>query len=298
MKNTKLISINGKIYSPQEAKISVFDRGFLYGDAVYEVARSYGRVFFELEKHIQRLFKSAESIGMDLQKTPEDYIQEIYQVYSLVPDENMYMRIQITRGEGDIGLSTKLSTKPNVIIYIRHLEFPASDFYSKGQKVVTTDRLRNSKRALDPNIKSGNYLNNVLAYRKATDEGAFEAVMINTKGEITEGTTSNIFRVQGGVVYSPPDDADILRGITRGIVKSLCSELGISYKEEAFSGAELEKSEEVFLTSSTKEVVPVRQVNASSIKAPGEITQRLAMAYKEYVKKYCEERKHLGVVRV
>jgi branched-chain amino acid aminotransferase len=297
MKRTKLVSINGEIFKPEDAKISVFDRGFLYGDAVYEVARSYGRVFFELEAHINRMFNSANLIQLDLKKTPDQYIKEIYQVYSKVRDENIYMRIQITRGTGTIGLGLKNTTEPNVIIYIRELDQTPAEYYEKGVKVVTTQRLRNSKKALDPNIKSGNYLNNVLAFVDASQADAIESVMVNSQGFVTEGTTSNIFAVKSGVVMGPPDDFDLLKGITRRIVIGLCKNLKIPYKEGSFTPQDFETADEVFLTSSTREVLPVRLVNNANIKqAPGPISRSLALAYKDYVVKYCEERKHLGAI--
>lgn len=295
MKSTKLVSINGKLYPPEEAKISVFDRGFLYGDAVYEVARSYGRVFFELEAHIERMFQSAEMISMDLQKSQQAYIDEIYKVYSHVKENDMYMRIQITRGEGTIGLSTKNAEKPNVVIYIRTLEATPAEYYSRGVSIVTTDRLRNSKKALDPNIKSGNYLNNLLAFREATKASAYESIMVNSKNLVTEGTTANVYMVKNGEVISPPDDFDILRGITRRILKGLCKDLNIPFVERGFTPQEMESADEVFLTSSTKEVLPVYLVNTSKVKsAPGPLSQKLGLAYKQYVKEYCAARKHLG----
>lgn len=297
MKRTRIVAINGEIFKPEEAKISVFDRGFLYGDAVYEVARSYGRVFFELEAHISRMFNSASLIQMDLKKTQEQYIKEIYRVYSKVPENDIYMRIQITRGTGNIGLGLKNATEPNVIIYIRELDQTPKEYYEKGVKVVTTQRLRNSKKALDPNIKSGNYLNNVLAFVDASQAEAIESVMVNSEGFVTEGTTSNIFLIKNGAVMGPPDEFDLLKGITRRIVVGLCKDLGIPYKEGSFTPADFEKADEVFLTSSTREVLPVRQVNSANIKAaPGPISRSLALAYKEYVKKYCAEREHLGKI--
>jgi len=297
MKRTKLVSINGQIFKPEDAKISVFDRGFMYGDAVYEVARSYGRVFFELEAHIERMFNSAKMLQMDLKKSADEYIKEIYRIYSHVPDENIYMRIQVTRGTGQIGLGLKNANEPNVVIYIRELELTPQEYYKKGVKIVTSDRVRNSKRALDPNIKSGNYLNNVLAFVDATNAEAIEAVMVNSRGEVTEGTTSNIFRVKDGTVYSPPDEYDILKGITRGIVVRICSELKIPYKEVGFTPKDLENSDEVFLTSSTREVLPVRLINQQQVaQCPGPISVRLGQAYKEYISRYCTAREHLGAV--
>jgi branched-chain amino acid aminotransferase len=298
MNSTLLVSVNGHLSSAQDAKISVFDRGFLYGDAVYEVARSYGRVFFELEAHIERLFRSASMIEMDLLKSQKSYIDDIYNVYSKVKETDAYMRIQITRGEGPIGLSTKNASKPNVVIYIRKLEPTPPEYYSKGVSIVTTNRWRNNKKALDPNIKSGNYLNNLLAFTHATKANAFESIMVNSDGLVTEGTTANVYMVKQGAVISTPDSFDILQGITRRILKGLCEKQKIPFIEKGYSPEDLELADEAFLTSSTKEVLPVAYVNGKSVKsAPGAISKQLGLAYKEYVKEYCAARSQLGQYR-
>jgi branched-chain amino acid aminotransferase len=293
MKMSELVFVNGKAFKPEEAKISVFDRGFLFGDAVYEVARSYGRVFLELEPHISRMFNSANLIGLDLQKTEDEYIREIYQCYKSVPLENMYMRIQITRGEGNIGLGTANANKPNVIIYFRHLEKLDPKLYDVGGSIVTSSRIRNSKKALDPNIKSGNYLNNVLAYMDASKSKALESILINSQGLITEGTTSNIFSVKNGVLITPPVEFDILQGITRKIVIGIAHKLKIPVKEAGITPSELENSDEVFLTSSTREVLPIHWVNGKVIgnEGYGPVTKLLALTYKDHVKQYCEQKK-------
>ena len=289
MKNAIKVFVNGQAFEPQNAKISVFDRGFLFGDAVYEVARSYGRVFMELEPHISRMFNSANMISLDLQKSEEDYIQDIYKAYQRIPLDNIYMRIQITRGEGTIGLNMANALKPNVIIYFRHLDPVPDEWYERGVSIATTGRLRNPKKALDPNIKSGNYLNNVLAFMDAVKIKAIESIMVNSQGLITEGTTSNIFSVKNGILITPPVEFDILQGITRKIVLALAKNLKIPAKEAGSTPAELENSDEVFLTSSTREVLPVRFVNGKEIGAPGmgPITKQLAAAYKEFVREYC-----------
>lgn len=288
MKQTIKVYVNGQPFAPEDAKISVFDRGFLFGDAVYEVARSYGRVFFELEPHIRRMFNSAQMISLDLQQSEDDYIRDIYHAYQSIPLENIYMRIQITRGEGTIGLNMANAVKPNVIIYFRHLDKIDPKWYEEGVAIATTQRMRNPKKALDPNIKSGNYLNNVLAFMDAVKIKAIESIMVNAQGLITEGTTSNIFSVKNGVLITPPVDFDILQGITRKLVLGLAKDIKIPIREAGITPAELENSDEVFLTSSTREVLPVHWVNQKTIGRPGmgPVTQQLAAAYKDYLRGY------------
>lgn len=291
MKQSIKVFVNGKIFDPQDAKVSVFDRGFLFGDAVYEVARSYGRVFFELEPHISRMFNSAELLSLDLQQSEEDYIRDIYKAYQQIPLNDIYMRIQITRGEGTIGLNMANANKPNVIIYFRNLDKLDPVWYSEGVSIVTTTRMRNPKKALDPNIKSGNYLNNVLAYMDAVKIKAFESIMVNAQGLVTEGTTTNIFSVKNGVLITPPVDFDILQGITRRLVLNLAKNLKIPVREVGVTPSELENADEVFLTSSTREVLPVHWVNGKEIGTPGmgPVTKSLADAYKDFVRQYVKQ---------
>lgn len=285
-----LISINGKLYKPEEAKISVLDRGFLFGDAVYEVTRSYGRILFQLEPHIERLYKSAEGISMDLGLSQDEALNEIYRIYKLSNKDDRYVRVQVTRGEGPIGMATNLAEKPNWVIYVKDVDLVSDEQYKNGTSIVTTDRLRNAKKALDPNIKSGNYLNNVLAFREATTQKASEAIMVDRRGNCTEGTTSNIFRVKDGIVQTTPFEGDILVGITRAIVFDIAKKNRIPIEEKFFTPKELENSDEVFITSSTREVLPVSSVNGRKIKV-GPITSKLGELYKEAIKVYCEEAK-------
>lgn len=285
-----IVCINGQFYKPEEAKISVFDRGFLFGDAVYEVTRSYGRILFQLEPHVERLYRSAEMIGMDLVISQSECIEELYRIYKKVNKDDKYLRVQVTRGEGAIGMSSDLAQKRNWIVYIKDIDIVPQEQYLKGVAIVTTQRLRNSKDALDPNIKSGNYLNNVLAFQEASKAKAFESIMVNAKGFCTEGTTSNIFRVIKGKVQTPPDSFDLLRGITRKCLFEIAKKNNINMEEAEFTPAELEASDEVFLTSSTREVLPISRVNNKTLPV-GPITQELGRLYKHLIGEYCEKAK-------
>ena len=289
----ELVSINGEIFSPGDAKISVFDRGFLYGDSVYEVARSYGRIFFALEDHVERLFRSASRIDLDLNRTPQQIIEEIYRVYKKSSQNDVYMRLVVTRGDEDkISLDTKTGTSPNFVIFIKDLGQLSREYYERGVDIITASVKRNSKEALDPNIKSGNYLNSVMAITEAKQKKAFDALLVNREGFVTEGTTWNVFIVKNNVVVTPPDEADILQGITRQILRKICKGQGVLLEERFFTVDEFKKADEAFSTGSVKEVLGIRSIDGVVLGAgkPGPVTLMLSAAYKEYVKNYCEER--------
>ncbi len=288
----ELVAINGEIFKPNEAKISVFDRGFLFGDAIYEVTRSYGRIFFQIEPHVERLYRSAEWIGMDLGKTQKQMIENIYNIYKKVDCDDVYMRIQISRGDGPIGMSKNLVKKPNEVIIIYPFVQIDKKYFEEGAKIFVSERLRNAKKALDPNIKSGNYLNNVLAFGEGEKEGAFETFMLNAQGHLTEGTTSNIFMVKGDALITPPSSYDILVGITRGIVMEIAGNLGLKVEEKGFDLKTLQSADEVFLTSSTREIVPVKDVNGKTFQpSKYEKTKKLMNEYKSYVNRYLDKAK-------
>jgi branched-chain amino acid aminotransferase len=286
----ELVSINGTISKPNDAKISVFDRGFLFGDAIYEVTRSYDRIFFEIEAHIDRLYRSADFIQMDLGKTKAQMIDHIYKIYENISCNDIYMRIQVSRGQGPIGMSKSLVAHPNEVIIMYPFQQIDEKYYKQGVTIYVTPRLRNAKKALDPNIKSGNYLNNVLAYMDGEKHKAFETFMVNKENMITEGTTSNIFMVKGQKLITPPIDFDILEGITRRIVMGLAKDLGLSVEQRGFDLEELSKADEVFLTSSTREIVPISESNGFKWSVQKfHVMQKLIEKYQEYIHNYCQK---------
>lgn len=287
----ELVAINGKLFPPEEAKISVFDRGFLYGDGVYEVTRSYGRVLFALEEHIDRLFNSARRIDLDLGYDKKGLIQELYRLYDQANMDDVYLRVIFTRGEGVISLDPAMATKPNMVVMIRPLDKGNPAVYQTGVDIVTSTVQRNPKKSLDPNIKSGNYLNNILAIAEAKKKGAYDALMVNKDGHVTEGTTWNVLMVKGGAVITPPDDADMLLGITRKTLKKICKDLDIVWQERFFTPDELKGAEEAFISSSIREVLSIRSIDGKVVGGgrPGPVTLKLAKAYTAYVEKYCRE---------
>ncbi len=288
----ELVSINGEIFKPSKAKVSVFDRGFLYGDSVYEVARRYDGVFFGLEDHIDRMFYSASRIGLDLKKTKRDYISEIYRVAEVSGLDNAYMRIVVTRGEGGINLDPNSSDNINCVIFMRGAEkFIVPENYKNGLDIITAVTERNTKKATDPNVKSGNYLNSVLALGEAKKSKSHDAIMVDRDGFVTEGTTWNFYIVKKGVVITPPEDSDILLGITRKKLKEICKKNKIPFKEKKFKPSEAQKADEAFASGSFKEVTPIRSLDGKVFPSgvPGPMTEKLMKLYKNSVKEYCRK---------
>jgi branched-chain amino acid aminotransferase len=287
-----LVAINGEIFKPEDARISVFDRGFLYGDGVYEVTRSYGRVLFALEDHIERLYRSADRIGLDIGMTREELSTELYRIHDAAQRPDRYIRVVVTRGEGKINLDPTTRLQSNIVVFVQ--DVPAFDpkLYETGQDIITASILRNPKKSLDPNVKSGNYLNNILALGEAKKRKAHDAVMVSAQGHVTEGTTWNIYMVQDGAYVSTPDDGDILQGITRKIIRDIIKSNGMKWVERFFTPDEMKKAPEVLSTSSIREVMGIRTVDDVTIGngRPGPATLKLAQLYKEYVTRYCKER--------
>ncbi len=281
-----IVNINGTLLKGDEAKISVFDRGFLLGDSVYEVTRTYESIPFLLKEHLDRLWRSAEQISLPISYSPEQIKVEIDKCIKELAIPNIYLRIIITRGSGEIGLDPDLSPTNNLVIIAKEqLEYPKW-WYEQGVSFVVANTLRNPKNSLDPNIKSGNYLNNVMAYMEAKKLGAFDAIMLNQEGHVTEGTTSNIWIVKNNILKTPPPKAGLLMGITRHKLIELAKNNKINIKEENFDVDELLNAEEAFLTSSTKEIVPITKINNKEIGngMPGKVTNQLRKIYSDFVK--------------
>jgi branched-chain amino acid aminotransferase len=286
-----LVYVNGKITKPEDAVISVYDRGFLFGDAIYEVTRSYGKIFFGLEPHIDRLYRSADAIQLNIGMSKTKLIDEMYSLYKKENQNDAYIRIQISRGnckKEQISLFPENFDQANVVMYLHPLKPFAPHLYEQGQKLVHAGNFRNPKKSLDPNIKSGNYLNNIIALLNVDKSKYSDSFLLNEDGYVTEGTTYNIFYVKDNVVYTNPDDSDILQGITRQIVFDIASKNGITVKRQNFTLDDLYTADEVFTTSSTKEVMAVSHVDDKKIASglPGKLTKDLARIYKDYIKTY------------
>lgn len=280
-----LINVNGDIVSPEDAKVSIFDRGFLYGDSIYEVTHTYNKIPFLLEEHLKRLEISAAGVFMPLEFDRQFLRNEVNRTCQALDLPRQYIRIIITRGEGEIGLDPALSKKQNFFIITKELpEYPKS-WYEKGLSVIVAKVVRNPKKSIDPNIKSGNYLNNVMAMRQAKEAGADDAVMLNHKGQVTECTTSNIWVVQGDKILTPPIQAGLLGGITRKTLLQIGQKAGLHIQESNLTADSLQQADECFLTSSTKEIVPITKIDGQPIGsgAPGTMTKKLMALYKDHV---------------
>ena len=290
------MNIDGVLMPPGEARVSVFDRGFLYGDSVYEVVRTYRGRPFEVEAHLRRLDHSAERIGLRLPWDARRTEAELKRTLEAARGEDppfpdaapwnageRYARIVMTRGAGEIGLDPALAVDPKAIVIVQPLHAPPLAAYREGVKVSLVGVAHVPPRIVDPSAKTGNYLPNVLALREARAAGAHEALMLDRQGFVTEGTTSNVFAVRRGAVATPPLGAGILEGVTRGIVMALARSLGIAVREEPLRPGDLEEAEEVFLTSTAREVLPVTRLGEGAVGGgrPGPLTARLHAAYRE-----------------
>jgi branched-chain amino acid aminotransferase len=278
-------NIDGLLVPRERAAISPFDRGFLYGDSVYETVRTYQGRPFLVERHLSRLAASARALGIDLPADADQIRARLEATVRASGNPESLVRVILTRGPSDIGLDPALARRPSLVLLVSEFRPLPAAAYQQGIQVHLASVIRNPIRALDPRIKTSNQLNNILAFMEAKAAGLGEAFMLNAAGELAEGTTSNIFLVRGGELYTPPLDAGILEGITRELVLELARELRIAAKEQPVLPADLLGADECFLTATTKEILPVVEVSGHRIGAgrPGPITGRLLAAYRALV---------------
>ncbi len=288
-----VVNLDGTLLPPGEAKVSVFDRGFLYGDSVYEVVRTYGGRPFELAAHLARLRHSADRIGLEPKWDAARATAEIDRTLEAarggdLPDPaeapwnagERYIRIVLTRGAGEIGLDPALAVDPVAVVIAQPLAGPPARAYVDGVKAAIVGVRRASPQAIDPSAKTGAHLPNVLALREARAAGAYEALLLDDRGFVTEGSSSNVFAARGGRIVTPPLAAGILEGVTRGVVLRLAREVGVPAEEAPLKPADLEAADEVFITSTIREIVPVVRLGDRAVGAghPGPVTYRLHQA--------------------
>jgi branched-chain amino acid aminotransferase len=278
------VHVDGRICLPGDAKISVFDRGFLYGDSVYETVGTVGGRLFALPEHLDRLARSAERLALRL--PPREQIERaIEETVAAAGNAESRVRVMVTRGsvEGPLDLDPAAAGEPGLVVIVQPLGGPTPRMYDEGVAVTIVSVTRNSPQAIDPAIKSGNYLNNVLALQEARRErpGVHEAILCAAGGSVAEGSSSNVFAVVAGELRTPALDVGILDGVTRGKVLALARQNGIPAREVSFLGPdELRAAEEVFLTSAARGVLPVREVDGVPIAGtPGPVTRRIMMFY-------------------
>ena len=283
------IYITGKFYDKENAKISVFDHGFLFGDGVFEGMRSYNGKVFRLREHMIRLWDSAKALMIEIPLTIEEMeaaVNETLKVNGLSQSDG-YIRLIVTRGIGTLGLDTHFCNNPQVIIIADHLALYPKEFYEKGLDIVTASTARINPSMLSPKIKSLNYLNNILAKIEGHQAGCVEVLMLNTRGEVAECSGDNIFIVKNGILHTPPEEAGILVGITRQTVIDIAGEMGIVVKENPMTQYDVYVADECFLTGSAAELIPVVKVDGRPIGTgkPGPMTQQLLARFHEETKK-------------
>ena len=283
-----LIYIDGEFLSKAEAKVSVFDHGLLYGDGVFEGIRSYNGRVFKLDEHLERLYDSAKSIMLQIPIPIETMKEKVLETLRLNHLTEAYIRLIVTRGVGDLGLDPDKCPKPTIIIIADKITLYPPKFYEEGLEIVTVSIRRNYAEAINPRIKSLNYLNNILAKIEGKQAGAEEVLMLNAEGYVVECSGDNIFWIKNEVLVTPPVHMGILEGVTRNSVIDLAREAGMRVEERVFTRHDLYIADECFLTGTAAEVIPVVKIDQRSIGdgQPGKITQKLIDAFRQYANSY------------
>ena len=278
------IYMNGELVPEQDAKVSVFDHGLLYGDGVFEGIRAYNGRVFELESHVDRLYDSAKAIALEIPMSRADMVAAVVETCRANGLKEGYVRLLVTRGVGTLGLNPYLCETAQVIIIAADIQLYPAELYEQGLKIITAGTTRNLPEAVNPRIKSLNYLNNILAKIEAINAGCMEAVMLNSQGAVAEATGDNIFVVRGNNLLTPPVSEGALDGITRKVVMQLAAEEGMNVIEQRLSRYDLYTADEVFLTGSAAEVIGVVDIDRRQIGdgAPGAITRRLVDVYRKH----------------
>jgi branched-chain amino acid aminotransferase len=277
------IYIDGKFYSEANAKVSVFDHGLLYGDGIFEGIRFYNGRVFRLEQHLERLWKSARSICLNMPMTREEMTEALLETIRQNHLRDGYVRLVVTRGVGNLGLNPEQCKNPSVIIIVATIALYHEDFYRKGLSIVTVATRRTNPAALNPAVKSLNYLNNVMARIEANLASADEALMLNDAGNIAECTADNVFVVTHGRIFTPPITAGALQGITRSVVFDIGNEWDIKVTEADLTRHDIFVADECFLTGTAAEIVPVVKADGRIIGdgKPGPITMRIIARFRE-----------------
>lgn len=276
------VYLNGKLVEREAATVSVFDHGLLYGDGVFEGIRTYDGRVFKLAEHLDRLWNSARHLMLNIPLTREAMQAAVLDTLRANHLKDAYVRLIVTRGEGDLGLDPRKCPKATVIIITDKISIYPEEHYRKGLAVMTAATRRNLASALDPRIKSLNYLNNILAKIEANNYGFLEAIMLNAVGYVAECTADNVFIVRRGRLITPPIHMGALEGITRDVVLKLAGAMGIAAAEEPFAQYEMYTAEECFLTGTAAEIVPVTAIDGRTIGSgdPGPVTRRLLEGFK------------------
>ncbi len=280
------VYVNGRITDAREATVPVFDHGFLYGEGIYETLRTYGRRPFLFDRHMRRMRRSAALLALELPLSDAELLACVDRTLAAAEEvDEAYIRILVTRGVGELSYAPAVCPEPTLVIIVKPLVLPPEAWFTDGIRLSTVSVRRNHPQALNPMIKSNNLLNNALAMQEALRLGADEALMLNQAGEVVECSQSNVFIVKDGVTLTPPLSAGLLPGVTREFVLELADEAGTEAREARIRPEDVTAADEVFITGTTRDVMPVREVDNRTVGdgAPGPVTRRLAEVFRTRV---------------
>ena len=277
------IYLNGSLVPKDQAKVSVFDHGFLYGDGVFEGIRAYNGRVWKLDEHLERLYQSAKVIMLNIPLSVDEMKEAVLETLRANNLSDAYIRLVVSRGDGDLGLDPRKCPHPNLVIIADKIVLFPQELYRTGMKVISVPTRRNLNEAVNPRVKSLNYLNSIMAKIEANHLGYPEVILLNQEGYVVEGSGDNIFIIKKGVLYTPPVYAGILEGITRNTIMEIARGLGITVREELFSRHDLYVADECFLTGTAAEAIPVIEIDGRSVGkgVPGEITWKLIKVFRD-----------------
>ncbi|MGF1633573.1 MAG: branched-chain-amino-acid transaminase [Phycisphaerae bacterium] len=283
---SRKVWIDGTLYDKENAKVSVFDHGLLYGDGVFEGIRVYNGKIFEQQAHVDRLYESAKAIRLTVPLTPDELVKAMQATVEANGLAEAYIRLLVTRGAGTLGLDPNRCPKGSVIIIVDTIRMYPVEMYEHGMSVITASVIRNHPNALSPRIKSLNYLNNILAKIEAADAGVPEAIMLNVYGRVAEATGDNVFILKNGVVYTPPSTEGSLEGITQAVLLRLCERLGLPAERRQIERYDLYTADEIFLTGTAAEVIGVTKIDGRTVGdgQVGNATRRLRGMFLAYTR--------------
>ncbi len=278
--------LDGKLVDKQDAKLSVFDHGTLYGDGVFEGIRVYSGRIFQTRAHMDRLCQSADAIRLKIPYSKKALVDATYETLRANNRQDAYVRMVVTRGEGGLGLNPNKCPRASAYIIVDSIELFPRELYETGMPVIIAKTVRTSASMLSPKIKSLNYLNNIMAKMECNDAGVSEALMLNEKGNVCEGSGDNLFVVKSGTLITPPESAGILMGVTRAVVMKLAGQLGIPLAEKDLTPQEVCSADECFLTGSAAEIIAVNRIDGKAVGAgvAGPITRKLTVAFHEFIR--------------
>jgi len=281
-----IVYLDGQYLPREQAVVSVFDHGFLYGDGVFEGIRSYGGVVFRLKEHLVRLYESAKTVGMEIPISPKEMEEVVLETVRRNELQDAYIRLVVSRGAGDLGLDPRNCTKPTIVCIAASISLYPREMYENGLEVIITSTRKNRPDVLSPRVKSLNYLSNIMAKQELALAGVLEGIVLTADGYVAEATADNVFMVKNGKLYTPPKFLGILEGVTRNAVMDLAKQAGIEVREEVFTAHDLYNADEAFFSGTAAELIPVVKVDGRTIGdgKPGPVYKQLMEAFRALTK--------------